>query len=146
MTFKAYAFVVVSAFVGLVNMGLPQAWAMGGSPTQQPSDTSNIALVKAQPVTEYSGNVYIRYRHKVDPYEIHDELSLQAEGMFFVNDTLLEMAREQCSVSNGVEKANLSLNGSIPFQGVDGEFYYYVFSVDHSALQEQLQAHCTKYR
>ena len=146
MTFKVHAFAVVLTFVGLISTGLPLAWAMGGSPTPQPGGSSHIELVKTQPVTESGGNVYIRYRQKVDPYAIHDELSLQAEGMIFVNDTLLEMAREQCPVSNGIENADFSLNGSIPFQGVDGEFYYYVFSVDHSALQEQLQTHCTKYR
>lgn len=144
MTFKTYAFVVAAAFFGLINMGLPLAWAMGGSPTQQPGDTSSIALAKAQPVTESSGNVYIRYRQKVDPYAIHDELSLQAEGMLFVNDTLLTMAREQCPDSNVVQNADFRLNGSIPFQGVDGEFYYYVFSMGRSALHKHLQTQCTK--
>lgn len=146
MTFKVYAFAVVLTFVGLINMGPPLAWAMGGGPIQQPGDTSNIALVKAQPVTESSGNVYIRYRQKVDPYAIYDEITLQAEGMFFVNDTLLEMVREQCPDSNNVENTDFSMHGSVPFQGVDGEYYYYVFSVDHSVLHKHIQAHCTKYR
>lgn len=144
--FKVYALSVALTFVGLINMGLPLAWAMGGSPTQQPGAARHIELVKAQPITESGGTVYIRYRQKVDPYAINDETSLQAEGMLFVNDSLLEMAREQCPDSSGFENADFSLNGSIPFQGVDGEFYYYVFSVDHLALQEQLQTHCTKYR
>ena len=146
MTFKTYAFVVVSAFVGLINMGLPLAWAMGGGPTQHPSDISNIDLVKEQSVTESSGNVYIRYRQKVDPYAILDEISLQGEGMLFVNDTLLNMTRAQCPDSDDVENADFSLKGSILLQGVDGEFYYYIFSVDRSMLHEHLQTHCTKHR
>ena len=63
--------------------------------------------------------------------------------LFMNSVAIAEMVKKHCP-DNHVVDIDYNLNGSIPMQGIEDDFYFYIFVVQQLDLQYFLQKSCAR--